>query len=869
MVVGLRSIGAAIADNLAPAAVVVGTGGMGKSQLLARLSSLGAEGNRQVYTWTGHYLEQSQAYGALEDLCDALGIARGDNDRSVRHNIVDKLSAERALLLVDDAHWFDTESLRVLVGIAERAAERGIGLVAAHRPVHDSPELAALDAVLSRSQPILQLGPLTPEEVAERVGGVLGCPVHQAAVEALMVRTEGVPLYIDRLTQAWVEAGVIERGRLVRDPGALPPVAAQIVVTKLAQLEPAARLIVTGLTVGTSLDDELLGALFGLSVNDLRTTVSALRDAGLLSPSRPVLLPLVGEAVDALTPLLTQRDLHFRLARILAQRGAQISLIAEHLVAAEAKGSEVADLLVQAGDQALFDAPDMAVDWYSEAVAAGADPTALGARRAEAAALAGVFDEAVGRADQVIGESDAPERERALTVLAAVLPSRGLWRRSADVYDSLSKKSEGTDSPRLAAFHAITGLVATGEGGMAATCWRAAEGALGGATPLAVEVAGLMARGCLESVGYEPLKAIGSFLEAAELLEAGQRSSLLPDTPHALGALTAISALDFPVAEHLLERAIATSAGGAAFGARHGLLLGWVGLRTGRWAMAETALENVARSTPELSLRDQLAGSALQVGIARRAGDLDQLNIAWARASEVLRRHPADLFSAEFIGELACSTVGSVEGSPIESKLAELEEVFFGLGNPALWVLPLLWSRLQAAVAAEDAPAADLAARRLGEVAPVSSGAGCLQLAGSAWSQSLARKVDPQAVRTAAAELQRVGLGWEASRLAGSAASRMADPALSRSLLERARDLTASLPTHEQGVIPSFTALSERERQVAALVVGGLTHKEIGAQLFISPKTVEHHVAKIRQRVGATSRAELLSELRALLRSDS
>ena len=49
---------------------------------------------------------------------------------------------------------------------------------------------------------------------------------------------------------------------------------------------------------------------------------------------------------------------------------------------------------------------------------------------------------------------------------------------------------------------------------------------------------------------------------------------------------------------------------------------------------------------------------------------------------------------------------------------------------------------------------------------------------------------------------------------------------------------------------------------MALLVVEGRTHKEVGAQLYISPKTVEHHVAKIRQKIGASSRAELLSIIR-------
>jgi DNA-binding NarL/FixJ family response regulator len=52
---------------------------------------------------------------------------------------------------------------------------------------------------------------------------------------------------------------------------------------------------------------------------------------------------------------------------------------------------------------------------------------------------------------------------------------------------------------------------------------------------------------------------------------------------------------------------------------------------------------------------------------------------------------------------------------------------------------------------------------------------------------------------------------------------------------------------------------------VAQYIVDGLTHKEIGAQLYISPKTVEHHVAKIRQKLGASTRAEMLAALRSHL----
>nr|WP_051163196.1 helix-turn-helix transcriptional regulator [Nocardia brevicatena] len=60
------------------------------------------------------------------------------------------------------------------------------------------------------------------------------------------------------------------------------------------------------------------------------------------------------------------------------------------------------------------------------------------------------------------------------------------------------------------------------------------------------------------------------------------------------------------------------------------------------------------------------------------------------------------------------------------------------------------------------------------------------------------------------------------------------------------------------------TRLTEREYEIGELVLLGLTYREIGARLYISAKTVEHHVARIRRRIGAGSRSELLSMLRAM-----
>lgn len=72
-----------------------------------------------------------------------------------------------------------------------------------------------------------------------------------------------------------------------------------------------------------------------------------------------------------------------------------------------------------------------------------------------------------------------------------------------------------------------------------------------------------------------------------------------------------------------------------------------------------------------------------------------------------------------------------------------------------------------------------------------------------------------------------------------------------------------TLPRTERTAGPP-NRLSDREYEVAELILLELTYREIGARLYISAKTVEHHVARIRRRIGAGSRSELLSMLRAM-----
>ncbi|WP_393916567.1 AAA family ATPase [Halostreptopolyspora alba] len=79
-----------------------------------------------------------------------------------------------------------------------------------------------------------------------------------------------------------------------------------------------------------------------------------------------------------------------------------------------------------------------------------------------------------------------------------------------------------------------------------------------------------------------------------------------------------------------------------------------------------------------------------------------------------------------------------------------------------------------------------------------------------------------------------------------------------RMLAGRARaELRATGDSRREGSHTSVSSLSAQQEQIAELVAAGATNREVAAQLYISPRTVEHHLRNIFDRLNVRSRVEL------------
>jgi DNA-binding SARP family transcriptional activator len=348
-----------------------------------------AEACPPLWGWTRGLRQLLGSSAMLEEAASdgdaaAIGFRQGDA-------VLEALGAgPPSLLVLDDAHWADTESLRLLRRVAAGLTEVPAVLVVALRaaPAEISDPLADALGALARTDPLrFDLTGLDAGAVAAWVAGQAGRVVPERVAVELTERTEGNPFYLTELVRLLVSEGALG------DPDAgawatVPTGVRDVVRQRMAQLsEQSAAVLLTAAVVGRSFDLAVVAAAHGVDETVVEEAVEDAQVRGMLDDEKPgryrFAHALVRDALYETAPATARARLH-------AAVGAAIEGV--HAGRVDAHAAELAEHYRLAGPAHLRSAwvfarraavrsadgaaHDEAVRWYAAAAELQAlDPT--------------------------------------------------------------------------------------------------------------------------------------------------------------------------------------------------------------------------------------------------------------------------------------------------------------------------------------------------------------------------------------------------------------------------------------------------------------------------------------------------------------
>lgn len=460
----------------------------------------------------------------------------------------------------------------------------------------------------------------------------------------------------------------------------------------------------------------------------------------------------------------------------------------------------------------------------------------------------------------------APSSPEAVTTLtASVWAARGMMATASDAFWA-GPPAAGTPAATQAAIaHAGAGLADR----LGVDTPAAPTPVAPSTGQVAMELLELGLRASLDGDGASG--ALSDLVRAAELHLSSGTADPQPEVPAVIAAAVALGAGHITTAEQVVDAAVAVVPAG--HWARRRLLLwqAWLAMNAERPADARTALAAAERLPGVVSPRDTLLLEAVRVGMARRYETLAALETVWRDAQERVRHIDVDLYTALPLTTLVTAAARVGDTVTLAAHSDRVLAILDALGSPADWATHVWWAGVQQGILLNEPERLAPYARALVAAAPTHPLAAVMARAGGVWVSVLGGTVDADAVEAAARELAGAGLAWDGARLAGHGSRRAQDRRVVTRLLSVARELhprenaARAEDARAGSTAPANGVLSQREWDVAVLVLEGKTYNEIGATIFISPKTVEHHVAHIRRRIGATSRSDLMAKLRVLV----
>jgi DNA-binding CsgD family transcriptional regulator len=879
--------------------VVHGDPGVGKTALLEYAVEAG-EGFRVVRA-AGVEGEMELDYAALQQLCSpilefierlpdpqrdalefAFGLSAGEAPSpflvglAVLGLFSEAAEQQPLLCVVDDAQWLDGASARALAFVARRLLAERIALAFATRDVGSG---------LARF-PQLRVEPLGRRDARALLESVLAARLDESVLERIIAETGGNPLALLELPRGLTPAQLAGGFGL---PAALPLSAGieRSFRRRLAWLRRDARRLLLLAAAEPVGDPALLWrAAHQLAIPE--TAAQAVESEGLLTLDGAVVFrhPLVRSAVYGAAEPSERREVHRALADATDPKLDPDRHAWHRAQAASVPDEEVAGELERSAARAQARGGFAAAAAFLERAAALTPAPARRAQRALVAAQtkvrAGALDDALGLLSSTeVGALDELDRAR-VELLRAQIAFVSTHGSDAPTMLLAAARRLTPLSPTLASETYLEALsAALFAGRLAAPGARSIDVALATkAAPRPPVLRGpeLLLEG-LATFFCENYEASVPILRRAQ--DAFDVSGLPVNEQLRWKWLVAVSSVhlwDDARWEAISERHVQIARETGALGELPLALSQrvYAHLFAGELATAASLVDEI-RAATEATGSNLAPYGALGL-VALRGREPEAISLIEESRGDVTRR-------GEGIGlsvlDWAQAVLYNGLGRYDEARVAALRvlEHPHDLGGPINWGIVEL---IEAAVRAGTPELATDARSRLAEMARASGTDWVLGVA--ARSEALladdqrAEELYVEAVdrldRTRmAVDLARAHLlygEWlrrQRRRLDARGQLRTAYDLLSdfgmEAFAERARgELEATGEHARRRSVDTLGQLTPQETQISRLVAQGNTNREIAAQLFISPSTVEYHLRKVFRKLGVKSRTQLANRLR-------
>jgi len=878
--------------------VLRGEPGVGKTALAGY--AIEAAAGFQVSAITGVESEINMAYGALHQLLlpflpligdlpgpqqQAIGVGFGLEAGPPPDGFLVGLACltllsraadyQPVLCVVDDAHGIDADSARVLGCTARRLFADRVGMIVTVDGSTGSPAFEQL--------PAIEVGGLPEDAAAELLRSVVGAPLDPQTMDRVLADTERNPLALVEIGSQLTAGELAERayqpepipvGRRLRDRylrkvRGLPADTQEFLLLAAADVSGDLGLV------------RQAAAEAGIGADAAERAAESARLIEISGNSVRFRHPLMRAAVYYGSPAADRRRTHHCLCQV---PGGDDEVRVWHRAAAAARPDEnlAADLQAIAERDRDRGAYTSAAGLLRRAVALTPDDSRRARREVD---LAGA-ELVVGRpgpaqtvaVDALPRLSDGDARGRAKAIYGGALFAQGRHAEAADVLvDAAAALAEDPNSAAITLLTAIRAAAWSGPAEIRKVASTAVPPARPAGSPPSVAdllLAGYHAR---FAQGYDA--AVGPLRAAVRALCTDDLDAMTGLTSFGPGAAAAGSLWDDQALLDVTDRwlrftrklgALTELALALDYRGMADSLTGHLHLAADRWSeMRELTAAGQISGAPHLASRGEGLLLAFQGKTAQSAAaGQAQIREATAQGHDGAANYGrytvtiADLSAGKFdsafdaalrvvrddlpftaeraLPELVEAAVRSAHRDEAVSAFTVLEDRTGAAGTP--WALGLR-ARCRALLAdgngAEESYAEAISQLQRSHAALDLARAHLLY---GRWLRRAKRRIDARhQLRAAHAMFQNIG----AERFAEQAASEL------RASGERARSRT---PRTELDLTP-------RETRVAMLAADGSTNGEIAAQLFITPGTVEYHLAKVFRKLGITSRTQLPSHL--------